>query len=132
LRRLLWPGHALDELVFEQGEILADGARQAVLVAARPDGTLAGFIELAMRPWAEGCTSRPVGYVEGWYVRPEHRRSGVGRALMEAAERWSAAHGSAELASDAELANTLSQAAHRALGFEEVERTVAFAKRLKP
>jgi hypothetical protein len=71
-----------------------------------------------------------VGYVEGWYVDPDVRRQGIGRRLVEAAERWAAAQGCREMASDAHLGNTVSHAAHEALGFEESERLVHFRKRL--
>ncbi len=102
----------------------------AVLVVARDGSTLGGFLALSLRPWAEGCTSTPCAYIEGWWVDDDLRGQGWGRRLVEAAEAWALAHGSAELASDAELANTGSIAAHAALGFDEVQRTVAFKKRL--
>ena len=35
----------------------------------------------------ESATSTPVGYLEGWYVVPDHRRKGIGAALIDAAER---------------------------------------------
>lgn len=127
MRRLLWPDAPEDELATELDVILGDPSKYAVFVAEE-DGRLVGFVEAALRDWAEGCATRPVGYVEGWYVRPERRRAGVGRALVEAAERWSASKGCTEIGSDAEVSNTLSHAAHRALGFAEIERIVAFAK----
>jgi GNAT superfamily N-acetyltransferase len=101
-----------------------------VLVAERPVGGLCGFEEASIRPHVDGCTTRPVGYVEGWYVDPDVRRQGVGRKLIEAAERWAAAQGCKEMASDAHLDNTVSHEAHKALGFEESERLVHFRKRL--
>lgn len=83
-----------------------------------------------MRDYAEGCGSRPVGYLEGWYVIPEARRRGIGRALVEAAEAWARARGCTEMASDTELANRLSQMAHSRLGYEETERLVHYRKSL--
>jgi len=71
-----------------------------------------------------------VGYLEGWYVSPEHRRAGIGRKLVQAAEDWARSKGCTEMASDAELHNTQSQQAHRRLGYEEVERIVCFRKSL--
>jgi aminoglycoside 6'-N-acetyltransferase I len=104
-------------------------ARDAVtLVAERPGGGLAGFVEVGSRSFAEGCEFQPVAYVEGWYVDPDARRQGIGAALIRAAERWAWAAGFRELGSDAELANTGSQAAHRALGFQEVVRVVCFRR----
>ena len=78
----------------------------------------------------EGCSSSPVGYIEGWWVDQDLRGSGIGAALVGAAEHWAHSIGLSELASDAELPNVASQAAHRALG-EEVDRIVCFRKRLE-
>ena len=49
---------------------------------------------------------------------------------MRAAEQWSRARGAVEIASDALIDNSQSQHAHRALGFEEVDRCVHLRKRL--
>lgn len=103
----------------------------AVFVAERQNGRLGGFLELSVRNYAECCTG-DTPYVESWYVDEDLRGTGVGRALMEAAEGWARDQGFAELASDALLDNTQSHAAHRALGFEVVERIVAFRKPLLP
>jgi aminoglycoside 6'-N-acetyltransferase I len=102
----------------------------AVLVAERPGGGLGGFLELSVREYAEGCAGA-TPYVESWYVDPDLRGRGVGAALVAAAERWARERGHREMASDALLENVASQAAHRALGFEEVERAVHFRKRLE-
>ena len=56
----------------------------------------------------------------------------MGRRLIEAAEQWARSRGCTEMGSDAEIANTLSHRAHAALGYEEIERVVSFAKRLIP
>src|SRR5262249_39023821 len=76
-----------------------------VLVAERPTGGLCGFVEASIRPFVDGCTTRPVGYVEGWFVDPDVRRQGVGRKLVTAAEEWAAGQGCVEMASDALLGN---------------------------
>ena len=102
----------------------------AVLVADRGDGSLAGFVELGSRRYAEGCATTPVAYLEGWYVDPDVRRAGLGKRLLEAAEAWAKANGFSEIASDTELANDRSLKAHLALGFEEVERQICFRKSL--
>jgi aminoglycoside 6'-N-acetyltransferase I len=103
----------------------------AVFVAERQDGRLAGFLELSIRNYAEGCTG-DTPYVESWYVDEDLRGTGVGRALMEVAAGWARDQGFLELASDALLDNSLSHAAHQALGFEVVERIVVFRKPLLP
>jgi aminoglycoside 6'-N-acetyltransferase I len=101
-----------------------------VFVCERGTGGLAGFLELSVRNYAEGCEGA-APYIESWYVDPDVRGRGLGRALMAAAEEWARAHDYRELASDTELSNEASQRAHRALGFEEVERSVHFRKPLR-
>src|SRR5262249_3365824 len=102
----------------------------AVLVAERAEGGLCGFAEAGTRPYADGCQTSPVAYLEGWYVDPDMRRQGIGSALVRAAEDWARGRGYRELASDALLDNLTSQQAHLALEFAEVERAVKYRKAL--
>jgi aminoglycoside 6'-N-acetyltransferase I len=102
-----------------------------VLLAERDDGSIAGFVEAGSRPYADGCDTSPVGYVEAWFVDPDARRAGYGRALLKAAEQWARRQGYSEMASDALLDNEVSHAAHRAAGYEEVGRVVQFRKVLE-
>ena len=94
-------------------------------------GALGGFIELNLRKFVEGSDSKTSPYIEAWYIDPGFRGGGNGKRLMEAAENWAIENGFDELASDAVLENTDSIAAHKALGFSEVERLVCFIKKLK-
>ena len=118
-------------------EDLADGMREFrersdadVFVAERDDGSIAGFVEVGARPYADGCETSPVGYIEAWYVDTDVRRRGYGRALLEAAEAWARGRGYREMASDASLDNTVSHAAHRRVGYDEVDRVIQFRKKL--
>ena len=99
-------------------------------VIDRGDGRLGGYVEAGTRPYAEGCDTSPVAYVEAWYVDPDLRRQGWGRQLFTAVETWARNNGHTELASDSLIANHTSIAAHKSLGFREIERSVHFAKRL--
>ncbi|HJR58317.1 MAG TPA: GNAT family N-acetyltransferase [Vicinamibacterales bacterium] len=103
---------------------------ETVFVWERQGGGLGGFVSFTLRPWAEGCDATPVPYIEGWWVAPDLRQAGVGRALVEAVERWCRAHGYPELGSDVELENAVSLAAHAALGFEPTLRLQFLRKRL--
>jgi hypothetical protein len=87
-------------------------------------------VEASIRPYAEGCASWPVGYVEGWFVDADVRRHGIGKKLVRAAEQWATGLGCREMASDAHPENKVSLIAHKALGFEEAERAVHLRKRL--
>jgi aminoglycoside 6'-N-acetyltransferase I len=106
------------------------GAADQASFVAEHEQALIGFVEVSLRPYAEGCNSSPVGYLEGWYVAPQYGRSGVGRRLVETAEDWARARGCLEMASDTELHNTQSQRAHARLGYQEVVRLVCFRKSL--
>jgi aminoglycoside 6'-N-acetyltransferase I len=87
-----------------------------------------GFIEVALRAFADGCDSMPVPHVEGWYVEPAARRQGIARRLIDAVETWAGARGFNELASDTETHNVQSAFAHASCGFQEVERLIKFRK----
>ena len=99
-------------------------------VVDRGDGRLGGFVEVGTRAYAEGCDTSPVAYVEAWYVDEDLRRHGWGGRLLGAVEQWARDKGLRELASGSLLDNATAIAAHKRLGFTEVERQVHFAKRL--
>jgi aminoglycoside 6'-N-acetyltransferase I len=102
-----------------------------IFVAEANEGRLVGFLEVDLRSHADGCDpSRPVGYVEGWYVTEDHRECGVGRRLLAKAEDWARIHSCGEMASDALIDNERSQRAHEALGYEVVDRCVHYRKKL--
>jgi aminoglycoside 6'-N-acetyltransferase I len=130
----LWPAGSVDAHRAEAVEIIAGRPPTTlplVLLVAEREGRVIGFVEVGLRSHADGCDPRiPVGYLEGWYVEPDHRRTGAGRALVEAAETWVRAQGCRELASDTWLEAELSQHAHAALGFEVVDRVVHYRKPL--
>ena len=132
MRCALWPEDSESEHDAEIRRFLAGQLRDPlqVLLAVDDKDSPRGFAELSIRPHAEDCVTDHVAYLEGWYVEPESRRQGVGRALMRAAEDWGRAQGCSEFASDALLDNHVSAAAHRALGFEETVQIRCFRKAL--
>jgi aminoglycoside 6'-N-acetyltransferase I len=129
MRHGLWPDES-DSHAREVSQYFAGALRMplAVLLAVADDGAPLGFAELSIRAYAEDCETDRVAYLEGWYVVPDARRKGVGRALVAAAEDWAMAQGCSEFASDALLDNTVSAAAHRALGFDETVQLRCFRK----
>jgi aminoglycoside 6'-N-acetyltransferase I len=131
----LWPDGSFAEHRGEIKDLIGRGMNGtlpgAILVAIEADERLAGFIEVGLRSHADGCdVTRPVGFVESWFVREEMRGQGVGKQLMKSAEGWSRAQDCREIASDALVDNVASQQAHSALGFEIVDRCVHFRKSL--
>jgi aminoglycoside 6'-N-acetyltransferase I len=129
LRDALWPG-SLSDHDAETRTYFEMRPEAPVVFVAEIDGRLVGFLELDYRKYAPGCVSSPVPFIEGWYVEPALQRRGIGRALVEAAEGHARAAGHTEIASDVELENGDGIAAHRALGYEEIERVVCFRRSL--
>jgi aminoglycoside 6'-N-acetyltransferase I len=127
MRRALWEDCPEEQQLREMEENLLSDVDE-VFVAERPGGGLCGFLEAATRSRADGCDSTPVGYIEGWYVDDDVRRQGVGRALVEEAEAWARSRGCRQMASDAELWNSVSHQAHGRLGYEDIARLVLFKK----
>jgi len=134
LRGRLWPDADAEGLAAETRAFAAGvetPAIAAAFLAVEEEGAITlGFIELAIRPFADGCDSQPVPHVEGWYVEPFARGRGAGRALMHAGERWARELGFVELASDTEIENGASLAAHQRCGFLETERLIKLRKTL--
>jgi len=132
LRHALWPERSEAEHREEiDGFFRGDLAEPlAVLLAEDGAGRPLGLAELSIRAYAEGCRSDRVAYLEGWFVAPNARGRGVGRALIAAAEEWGRSQGCREFASDAQPDNEVSAAAHRALGFVEVGLVRCFRKDL--
>lgn len=131
MRNLLW-NSSEEEHLEEIEQYFANNSTNIVnvLVLDRNNGKLGGFIELNIRNYAEGSELGAIPYIEGWYIDSDIRNTGYGRQLIAIAEDWAIENGFNELASDAELENLTSIAAHKALGFQEVERIVCFIKKL--
>src|SRR5512146_791527 len=123
MRLLLWPEEASAALAEEIDRTL-DDPLTPVFVLERPGGGLGGFLEAGTRKYAEGCTTSPVGYIEGWFVDEDLRRQGYGHALVRSAEDWARSQGLTEMGSDTWLDNERSIRAHLAMGYSEVERLI--------
>ncbi|MEZ5354651.1 MAG: GNAT family N-acetyltransferase [Bryobacteraceae bacterium] len=134
LRQSLWPDSTAAELrAMLRGPHTLGGLPAAILVALAGAEGIAGFVEVSLRSYADGCDpAQPAGYLEGWFVHPAHRRQRIAAALLHAAENWARAHGCREMASDTWLDNAVSHRAHLALGFEEVDRCIHYRKSLTP
>lgn len=129
MRTSLWPEWPEDH-PREIAEYLASPPTRWTCLVAEDEGGLVGFAEVRLRDCAEGCSTSPVGYLEGIWVDPIQREAGVGRALVDAASDWSRTRGCTEMASDRALDNEPSGAFHVALGFEEVGRAVCYRRAL--
>ena len=133
MRLALWPDGSEAEHREEIDRFLAgqaDGRPAAVILAEDESGRAVGLAELSIRPYAEGCVSDRVAYLEGWFVELASRRRGIGRALVAAAEAWGRARDCSEFASDAAPDNEVSIKAHRSLGFTDAGPIRCFHKDL--
>lgn len=132
LRAQLWADTSLDQHRDEAATMLAKPSGEFIAFLGVVDGKgIRAFAEAALRhEYVNGCETSPVAYLEGIFVQPEVRRSGIGATLLKSVQSWAHEQGCSELASDADLDNMASQAFHAASGFEETERVVYFRKLL--
>jgi aminoglycoside 6'-N-acetyltransferase I len=88
LRHGLWPHLSLERHRVDISEILGRGGVRGYgcflggEAALADDGQpiLIGFAELAIRPYANGCTQTPVPFLEGIFVDEAYRRNGAASA----------------------------------------------------
>ena len=114
----------------QEMEIYHRDSTKECLLAVGESGKVIGMIELSLRNVVDGCLTSPVGYIEGIYIEPAFRGSGVARRLHQLAEDWCRDQGCQELATDAELDNRDAQQFHERMGFEESYRIVEYRKSL--
>jgi aminoglycoside 6'-N-acetyltransferase I len=129
MRASLWPEETPQQHTEGIDQVLEDGEAWG-FIAETPTGAPAGFAEIAIRKYANGCDGRPVAFLEGIWVREDFRRRGLGAQLVSHIESFLTARGFHEIGSDTPLDNDVSQSAHLGWGFSETERVVYFRKLL--
>jgi ribosomal protein S18 acetylase RimI-like enzyme len=100
---------------------LAGGKR--IVLVARLDGAIAGTVQLDLDTWPNQAHR---GEINKLLVHPKHRRSGIGRALMQRAEAMAQAAGRKLLTLD-----TAGEAAERlylSLGYERAGSIPGYAR----
>ena len=126
---LLWPENTVQDLTDEFTEILLSEKGSFFLKVVQD--VPVGFAQCQLRQdYVEGTGSRPVGYLEGIFVKEEYRRRGYAGELLHACENWAKRKGCTEFASDCEIGNRDSFAFHMAFGFTETNRIICFTKQL--
>ena len=132
LRLALWPHHSLEDHRAELSRaFFSENAEAVAYIARNAANDAVGFAEATLRhDYVNGCSSSPVLFLEGIYVRPVDRRKGIAGLLCNAVADWGKSLGCVEFGSDAPLENSASHALHAALGFEETQRVVFFRKPL--
>ncbi|WP_262681208.1 aminoglycoside 6'-N-acetyltransferase [Paenibacillus sp. J5C2022] len=127
---LLWPEN---EFVSLRAEFLAllDSAQDKLLIY-KAEEEIVAFIHISIRvDYVEGATSSPTGFVEGIFVKPEHRRRGISKLLLAYGEVWLKERGCKEIGSDIAIDNQDSYHFHIHSGFTEASRIIAFIKGLE-
>ncbi|MFE4966012.1 GNAT family N-acetyltransferase [Streptomyces sp. NPDC056660] len=107
------------------------GARQFIAEAA--DGVWAGSVtvlveEAGSTDWAGVPVERRQGHVVGAFVRPEHRGSGLLKALFDAGVAWAREQGAERVRLLVHEENARAQAAYRKAGFVPSGVLVPFVK----
>ena len=126
---LMWNENTVQELVDEFSALILKGNAQFFLKYHQDMPV--GFAQCQLRyDYVEGTDTSPVGYLEGIFIREEHRHKGYAKELLSECEKWAKQKGCKEFASDCEIDNESSLGFHRALGFEEANRIICFTKKL--
>ena len=126
---MMWDCHSVEELKGEFEQEIEN--KDCVMYIYCIDNIPIGFAQCGLRhDYVEGTESRPVGYLEGIYVREEYRNRGYARELLAECEKWAKQKGCSEYASDCELNNDASLQFHMRVGFTEANRIICFTKRI--
>lgn len=126
MRYALWPHHTEEDLQIEMNKILKgenfykNELSWTVFVVVKENGDLGGFAEITLYPEVCYSDSKPVAYIEGWFIDEDLRRKGIGKKLIGTAEQWAKKIGCLDIVSDVEIDNIISQNSHSALGFEKL------------
>ena len=97
-----------------------------ILLALNANQQAVGFCQLY--PIFCSIDAKPIYSLSDLFVVPEARRSGVGRALLQAAERHAKNTGRTRLELTTARTNKTAQAAYESLGWQRDEVYYAYAK----
>ena len=125
----MWDSHSVEDLTEEFAETI--NSETVVFFVKYVENEPAGFAQVGLRnDYVEGTETSPVGYLEGIFVKPAHRKNGYARELLFSCQQWAKEMGCQEFASDCELCNSDSLKFHLAMGFTEANRIICFRKEL--
>lgn len=117
----------LDDLKFQFSVILED--INSAVFFCQDSGDPVGFAQFGLRSdYVEGTDKRPVGYLEGIFVKEQYRNQGIAKRFVRMGELWASEKGCSQLASDCELGNADSLNFHLHSGFSEANRIICFVK----
>ena len=127
----LWTWHSVDEMLERYNALIPNDDCAVFVFKDGDDEPISGFAHCQLRhDYVEGTKTSPVGYLEGIFVDPANRGTGVARDLLVASETWARSKGCTEFASDCELSDILSSRFHTKHGFKVANRIICFKKSL--
>lgn len=112
-----------------ESRLLTDPNSEIVLIG-EIEGTAVGFA--CVRVMSSVCYPHPWAELTELYVRSGYRRRGVGRALVQEAERLAQKQGATEVHLYTGDGNLVGKTFYRALGYTERSSEVLFQKQLRP
>ncbi len=97
-----------------------------VVLVAELEGEVIGLVQLAVFDERYGPYRRkhPHAHIGDIVVSGEHRRAGVGRMLMDAADGWAKARGAEEIELTVWNFNSNATALYESLGYKTTKRTL--------
>lgn len=126
---LMWDSHTIKELADDFSNTMQKEDAQFFIKYYLDEPI--GFAQCQLRyDYVEGTEHSPVGYLEGIFVKEEHRKKGYAKEMLIECETWALSKGCKEFASDCELDNTTSLNFHIRMGFAEANRIICFTKTL--
>ncbi len=96
--------------------------RDGIFIALGPDGAPAGICWTDTSPELSARRGTPTGYIDDLGVVPEHRRRGLGRALLLTGMHWLRGQGLPTIELDAWGHNDLAVPLYEATGFAVTEQ----------
>lgn len=99
-----------------------------ILIACDADGWILGFCQLY--PTFCSVEAKPIFSLYDLFVLPAHRRAGVGRCLLQAAETLARQRGKARMDLTTARSNHAAQALYESLGWKRDDVFLAYSRSL--
>jgi len=129
--KTLWPDFDKDELEHLL-KYTTESKKFKILLAKVRINKSVGFSIFSIRTdYVEGASISPTGYLEGIFVKPEFRKSGIAKEFLRLGEKWCKDNGCTQIGSDTWLSDKQSRAFHIKVGFWEEEEIVHFLKNIE-
>ena len=115
-----------DQIGARLKRVLADH-EHAIFVAEDSTGTVVGWVHVFINKLLE---SDPRAEIGGLVTDPAVRRQGIGRVLMQQAEKWARAHGMAVVGLRSNIKRTEAHQFYGNLGYTSAKTQFNFRKQL--